>query len=275
MAADTRRSRVVLYGGYGPSGGYGNRFRDTWEWNGSVWAQTVSATTPPYLSNHSMAFNTSKGWTLMIGGEIPQSSGPTANRDLYAFDGNDWSLRVLSPRPPWGLRAPLAYDSARARIVYLVSGQTWEYTAPPQIAASWQGFGQGCVGSSGVPALAPAPGQLPWLGKPFVTRIDNVPLGMLRIPFGLLGASKSTWNGLSLPFDLTAIGMAGCTLYTGAEVTVTLPASAGVATWNITIPPDVVLVGALVYQQAFVLDAGANPLGATTSNAGELKIGLL
>ena len=47
----------------------------------------------------------------------------------------------------------------------------------------------------------------------------------------------------------------------------------GFSVWTLTVPANSCLVGATFFQQAFVLDRSANPLGAVMSNAGEATIG--
>lgn len=275
LVTDTVRQRVLLYGGYGPAGGYGSRFNDTWAWNGSSWTQLPVAP-GPYLSNQAVVYDSAKGWAMMYAGEIPQASGPTTNRDLWVFDGASWNKRVLSPKPNlFGIRPPIAYDSIRKKTVFYGEGQTWEYTPPPQVPATFVTFGAGCAGTAGVPTLAQSGGLLPYLGTTFPVRISNLSTSGFRVPFGLLGASKTTWSGFTLPLDLTGVGMPGCTLYTGGEVVVQLQASAGSATWGIAIPFDPALVGAKAFQQIVVIDPGANALGFVTSNATELTIGQL
>ena len=85
--------------------------------------------------------------------------------------------------------------------------------------------------------------------------------------------SRTSWFGLPLPLDLTPIGMTGCTLHTGVDMVVALTANQGVASWAVPIPADPGLVGSTLFQQALIVDQGANALGVTTSNAGEVRIG--
>lgn len=143
--------------------------------------------------------------------------------------------------------------------------------------ATYTPFGTGCAGSAGIPVLAAAPGQLPYVGETFEMDITSIPVGVLNIPFGLLGNSTSAWAGISLPRDLALYGMAGCTQYVSIEHCYILWNAGGTAMWGIPIPNDSVLVGMTFYTQVFVFDFGVNiainsPL-ALVSNAAEGVVG--
>ena len=98
------------------------------------------------------------------------------------------------------------------------------------------------------------------------------PLGFpASLPFGLLGASHTTWSGLDLPLALTPIGMQGCDLHVSIDVSMQLR-KVGItgsrAAWNLPIPNAVALLGQSLHQQAFVID-----VNSATSNAGTMTIG--
>jgi hypothetical protein len=76
-----------------------------------------------------------------------------------------------------------------------------------------------------------------------------------------------------LPHDLRPLGMPGCTQYVSDNATFFLLALGGQTTWSITIPSNAGLAGVTFHLQAVVPDAGANPLGATVTNAGTAVIG--
>lgn len=141
------------------------------------------------------------------------------------------------------------------------------------VTASFSTFGLACPGSQGSPVLEAADGSLPIAGRSFVVELRSLPTGILNVVFGILGTSRTASGSLTLPFDLTTIGMNGCTLYVSTDDAVALTNRAGIATWALAIPADVSLYGARIYQQGFVMDPGANPLGAITTNAGRATIG--
>jgi hypothetical protein len=82
----------------------------------------------------------------------------------------------------------------------------------------------------------------------------------------MIGVSNTTWGTLPLPFELSSIGMPGCSILTSADFIVPLPITAGQATWDLQLPDDDGLLGATFYQQALVLDPGIGPQIGTVSN---------
>lgn len=136
MAYDANRGVSVLYGGYGGVGGYAN---DTWEYEGFEWTLRTPPHNPGKRSNHAMCYDSDLqriylwgGW----GGELPPISGPLG--DLWAYDGNDWTLinsDLTGYDSPYPTTTPeLAYDSYRKKVVLVrnlptttQNSETWEY----------------------------------------------------------------------------------------------------------------------------------------------------
>lgn len=145
---------------------------------------------------------------------------------------------------------------------------TWQYA--PTTPASYALFGAGCRGSAGVPALMNF-AQRPWMGETFAVPLANLPANQPILM--LLGSSKTTWFGFPLPLDLSSFGMSGCSLYVSGHSIQQVPNLGGATSWNLPIPNRQDLLGASFFHQALVVDPAANPAGATTSNAGEGKIG--
>lgn len=111
-------------------------------------------------------------------------------------------------------------------------------------------------------------------------KVDTAPShDLASLPVGpgayslLLGASSTTWGTIPLPFDATVIGMTGCSLFTSIDESFNGAHAGSTATSLLPIPNDFGLLGAVLYLQTFVLDAGANTLGATLSNPAEITIG--
>ncbi len=91
----------------------------------------------------------------------------------------------------------------------------------------------------------------------------------------IFGTSKSSYGGLTLPYDLKAIGAPGNTLYTSMDILLPFPMNAVGTMWNARlvapIPNDSKLAGVTFYTQSYYADAKANAAGLVTSNAIELK----
>ncbi len=166
----------------------------------------------------------------------------------------------------------MAFDARRGRMVFFgMDTATWEYFVP--LSATLTPFGNGCPGTTGIPSLAAAPGSLPWLGQTLVCRLTNLPSTPTALPFGVLGASRSSWLGIALPVDLTVLGAPGCSLLVSADQILALANVSGTAQWQLPIPNLAALLGGTLFQQALVVDAGANALGASFSNATMATIG--
>jgi len=89
----------------------------------------------------------------------------------------------------------------------------------------------------------------------------------------MIGASNAQWGMLQLPFDLTPFGAPGCLVLQSNDLGITIPyATGGVRTVVVNVPPDAVLIGADLYQQAVALNP-ANQLGVLTSNGVHAVIG--
>ena len=102
VAYDTARSRIVLAGG--------EAFRDTWDYDGSVWMQRANmAPSGQGRDDHALVYDHVNNVVLLSGGLLGNSN---PQRDLRAFDGASnswstvWSKSSLSPR----VFAPIAFD---------------------------------------------------------------------------------------------------------------------------------------------------------------------
>ncbi|MCA8941663.1 MAG: hypothetical protein KDB80_03810 [Planctomycetes bacterium] len=137
--------------------------------------------------------------------------------------------------------------------------------------AAGQRLGVGCSGTAGVPDLDMA--TLPWVGEAWTQDVQNAPAGAaVVLQFGF---DDTMWvGGLALPFDLSPLGMTGCTQYLDPVWVKSLVADGtGAATHTIVITPLTGLVGLELFSQAFVFDPVANPAGLTMSNAMAWTIG--
>ncbi|MCC6785488.1 MAG: hypothetical protein IT457_21735 [Planctomycetes bacterium] len=90
----------------------------------------------------------------------------------------------------------------------------------------------------------------------------------------LLGFSTSSWGSQSLPLELGFLGAPGCSLLTAIDAAQSFSINTG-ATGNVvySVPNDFYLLGLHFYQQALILDSGANAFGVALSNGGNAGIG--
>ncbi len=146
-------------------------------------------------------------------------------------------------------------------------GDTWEYG--PTHPATYTTFGTGCAGTAGTPTLASL--TRPWLGETQTVDLSNLPAtGAVLLN---LGFSDSSFGALSLPFPLGVIGMPGCSLLTSPDLGFPLTNTGGTAQWSQLIPNAPQHLGLTFFNQGFVLDANANPLGVIVTNGGRGVIG--
>lgn len=107
MAYDSRRQRVVMFGGAPPTG---PRLSDTWEWDGTQWQRIATINSPGARSHHRMAYDAARGVTVLFGG------GDSTSTETWTYDGRTWERHDVSgPAPRWS--AAMAYDARRQRVV--------------------------------------------------------------------------------------------------------------------------------------------------------------
>jgi hypothetical protein len=113
---------------------------------------------------------------------------------------------------------------------------------------------------------------LPQLGLPFGVAVRDARAGAPAIHTH--GTSRDRWGPHRLPFDLTPFGAPGCTILTDTFLWVPMAIGGnGQGEVVYPVPADPQLTGVEFYNQALILDAGVNPLGVATTNAGRALIG--
>jgi hypothetical protein len=105
---------------------------DTWEWNGTTWAQRSPAVRYSGRVQHGGAFDAARGVVLLFGG----TGGSGWSSETWSWNGTDWALDLPEPVPP-GVSGPaLAFDPGRRRSVVLTGRylnsqptavETWEW----------------------------------------------------------------------------------------------------------------------------------------------------
>jgi hypothetical protein len=223
-----------------------------------------------------MTFDSARGRVVLFGGmESPRS--PFA--DAWEWDGTSWTERQITVMPRARSRHAMAFDPARG-VATIFAGAS-EYSYPYYLSDTWHYapvyggaydlFGAGCSGSAGTPVLDAAWNQRPWIGCQFTVALRDLPPGRSALVW--LGRSDRSFGAVSLPLDLASIGMPGCTLFVSTEAFVAVFNLTGAASASIIVPDDPTLIGGKFYNQAFVVDPGSNPFGATMSNAAAGTIG--
>jgi len=117
---DSWRDRTVLFGG---TNGFGSVFySDTWEWDGTAWANVspVEGPSPSARAWHTMAFDSARGRTVLFGGYNGRQLG-----DTWAWDGAQWTQVTTSLSPSPRSSSAMAYDSSTQRIVLFAGSHGW------------------------------------------------------------------------------------------------------------------------------------------------------
>ncbi len=127
VACDTERDVLVAFGGRIP-----DPLADTWEFDGSEWAEVVTAHAPPARFWHTIVYDSHRQRIVLFGGGDPDHG--VYFDDTWEYDGNDWQQITTAHSPAPRLVKSMAFDNVRNRTV-LVGGEsdaggfsdTWEY----------------------------------------------------------------------------------------------------------------------------------------------------
>lgn len=122
MAYDSGRGRLVLFGGQTRDPGGSQVFlNDTWEWDGLSWFLAAAAATvgPTPRINSAMAYDTSRGVTVMTGGFL---NGPDATSGgVWEWNGETWKLQSPTKGPAKNYSqdiGAMVFDSFRKKILF-------------------------------------------------------------------------------------------------------------------------------------------------------------
>ena len=134
---DSRRQRIVLYGGLGKRGLEDPR-ADTWEWDGKRWVD-VSDPSIGSRDHHSMAFDEGRGRTVMFGGVssvfTPQGTVREHPAETWEWDGRRWT-RASTTGPAARGGAAMVYDRAR-KVIVMFGGIGLVPGAPTRFNDTW------------------------------------------------------------------------------------------------------------------------------------------
>jgi len=107
-AYDYTRGVVVLFSGFTGAA----LPADTWEFNGTTWAQVVTATNPPGSRDAQLVYDGAR--ILMFGG---MSAAGVMFGDTWEYDGVDWALLSPAVSPPDRAFFQSSFDSSRGKWV--------------------------------------------------------------------------------------------------------------------------------------------------------------
>ncbi len=196
-----------------------------------------------------------------------------ASRKLPALTGSSPGAFVS-----FTLDTPFSYDPQNGALVVEVIVHSQDPSGYPLDLVSVCSSPQTHYGPPGCGPFAGSPlkvdsmtSQVIW-GRKFVLQVSEAQSSALT---WLMFGSKETgiWNGVTLPFDLTPIGAAGCFLSIDGIVILSQRANGvGTADYNLFIPSIPQLVGGWLRFQAIALDRSANQLGVVTSQPAKVQV---
>ena len=127
MAYDTKRRRIVLFGGYSRSNGVTKRLGDTWEWDGRRWTRAGDSGPTP-RNGAAMAYDPIREVVILFGGSDGVASGET-----WEWDGTHWrrsDVPLAHPR----FNTVMWYDPVKNQLLRFGGwydgrrwGDTWEW----------------------------------------------------------------------------------------------------------------------------------------------------
>jgi hypothetical protein len=188
----------------------------------------------------------------------PQSGLPISLGRWTPYVG-PFAAGNLNETEPNGVRFTLLFDRA-------VGAATIERVVIrfQQTGGLFYRYGSACGAPGAQPSLTTEPGRVPQLGTRFPLVVEQLAPGRPAVLH--LGASRTQWLSLTLPFDLTPHGAPGCALLASGDWAIPLFNATGRAVYGLDVPNDPRLSGAGFFAQALLWDPLANPLGFAVSN---------
>ena len=167
MAYDSKRGRVVMFGGVADSGRNDvSPLDDTWELEGDAWAKASASGGPGPRGYAGMAFDAARGKVVMFGGAT--GTHPSSRyTDTWEWDGSQWTpwttgATTVAPQ----VVAPMTYDIVRGKVVLFgaplaldggeVIDGTWEWDG-----TVWTRRAVGCSSSASMDGASTLPDRPP------------------------------------------------------------------------------------------------------------------
>ncbi len=221
-------------------------------------------------------------WTIRMGNYFPSTRNP---REVYlrpgtgsfntlttVFNAKTVNFPKLGPvgfsLPPFNIRFPLdvpfpflltggylaidhfAYETRNRTSTYLVDAVRSQVDVGTATA-----YGTSCPKNKNRAfGISSNPGS----NAPLELRLFGGVPGSLVI--GTFGVSKTTWNGVPLPLDMSFVGLRGCSIYASEEILIPVKTNTNGGAAIVTkLPADTSLAGVKLYSQWISLDKRVNP----------------
>jgi virginiamycin B lyase len=163
----------------------------------------------------------------------------SASALMVAFDPRSEQMATVTIPTAGCIVRHMTWDPVRGRLWLALSGtrRIGRIELGPPVGT----LGTACAGTAGVPGITIA--GLPRIGANFTIGVTNTVAPAAAL---FAGGSTTTWNGLTLPFDLAAISAPGCFVTSSWDV---LVASGAPGPVSLAVPVDIGLQGVVVYWQ--------------------------
>ena len=126
MVYDSKRKRVVLFGGYDGN----DRLNDTWAYTSAGWKK-IAAAGPPGLLNHAMAYDAKRDRIVLFGGY----SDAGYNGTTWLFNGAKW-VKSAAKGPSARSSASLCF-SANGNVAVLFGGRAGNWPDYTSLKDTW------------------------------------------------------------------------------------------------------------------------------------------
>ncbi len=178
-AYDTDREVLVRYGGLPMDSN--TCVAETWEWNGSDWAQATTADDPhPTACDHEkLVYDAAAGHTLLVGGG---DDNTILSTETWAWDGADWTL-LAEDGPVGRAHHGLVYDAGHQQTL-LYGG--YDGTSVFDDFWSWDG-------TDWTPLDFPGPGPRSHHGLAISTDAELLLFGGATGPSSFTTITNDTW----------------------------------------------------------------------------------
>lgn len=192
-----------------------------------------------------------------------------ATQHVVTFDATSTSSSNMG----WSLRTFTFPAGATSTTIEFLSLSTGGSTGPAlddvvlqQVGAGmtyFQTYGNGCVGSNGVPTVLA--NQPPRIGQPLSAVLTNLPLNEFAV--AMIGLDCTPYPAPLL--ELSPQGMPTCPLFLLPQILDLILSTGGfgAVVWGMVLPNDPSLIGTGFILQFLARDPSANAGGFVTSNA--------
>lgn len=140
LVFDAQRGVAVYYGGLASNISIPAPTSETWEWDGTTWAQQTGVGSAGPLYRYGACYDSVRGKVVMFGGSTSQLLLPPSNA-TWEYDGATWTQVTTTGNPGGRDRPAMCFHAGTGRTVLFggyngtaLTDQTWLYDG---LTATW------------------------------------------------------------------------------------------------------------------------------------------